>query len=117
MVFAALLEPGDEVIVSDPHYACYPNFIHFVQGRAVRICRSLKTTVSNTGPEAMPPITPQTQAIMINSPSNPTGTLLSAERMRQIAQTGPVIVSDEIYHGLVYEAHEHSILEFTTGPS
>ena len=37
MVFSALLEPGDEVIISDPHYACYPNFIQFVQGVPVRI--------------------------------------------------------------------------------
>jgi aspartate/methionine/tyrosine aminotransferase len=54
---------------------------------------------------------------MLNSPSNPTGTLLSADRMRTIADmgrgNGPWIVSDEIYHGLVYEGQEHSILEFT----
>ena len=37
MVFSALLEPGDEVIISDPHYACYPNFIQFVQGVPVRV--------------------------------------------------------------------------------
>jgi aspartate/methionine/tyrosine aminotransferase len=50
---------------------------------------------------------------MINSPSNPTGNLLSESRMREIARFSPYIVSDEIYHGLVYEGQEHSILEFT----
>ncbi|MCX5854702.1 MAG: aminotransferase class I/II-fold pyridoxal phosphate-dependent enzyme, partial [Deltaproteobacteria bacterium] len=58
-------------------------------------------------------VTPCTKAIMINSPSNPTGNLLSAERMSKIASLGIPIISDEIYHGLVYEDVEHSILEFT----
>jgi aspartate/methionine/tyrosine aminotransferase len=58
-------------------------------------------------------ITERTKAIFINSPSNPTGNLLSEERMKAVAGFSPYIVSDEIYHGLVYEGKEHSILEFT----
>ena len=58
-------------------------------------------------------ITDRTKAIFINSPSNPTGNLLSAERMQTISELSPYIVSDEIYHGLVYEGKEHSILEYT----
>jgi aspartate/methionine/tyrosine aminotransferase len=63
-------------------------------------------------------ISARTKAIFINSPSNPTGNLLSAERMQEIAEMAarpdaPMIVSDEIYHGLVYEGKDHSILEFT----
>ena len=58
-------------------------------------------------------IGPKTRAILINSPSNPTGNLLSKERMEEIAGLGPLVVSDEIYHGLVYGEKEHSILEFT----
>ena len=54
-----------------------------------------------------------TRAILINSPSNPTGNLLSPQRMGQIAGLEPYILSDEIYHGLVYEEKEHSILEYT----
>ncbi len=56
---------------------------------------------------------PRTKAMLINSPSNPTGTLLSQEDLAALAELGPFIVSDEIYHGLVYEGKEHSILEFT----
>ena len=52
-------------------------------------------------------------AVLINSPSNPTGTILEPERLKQIASMGIPIISDEIYHGLVYEGTEHSILEFT----
>ena len=58
-------------------------------------------------------ITDKTKAIFINSPSNPTGNLLSKSRLEAIAAYSPYILSDEIYHGLVYEGKEHSILEFT----
>lgn len=58
-------------------------------------------------------ITRRTKAVLINSPANPTGALLSDEAMKGIAGLGPLVVSDEIYHGLVYEGRERSILEFT----
>jgi aspartate/methionine/tyrosine aminotransferase len=58
-------------------------------------------------------ISPRTRGILINSPSNPTGNLLSAERMEAISGFSPYIISDEIYHGLVYEGTARSILEFT----
>jgi aspartate/methionine/tyrosine aminotransferase len=50
---------------------------------------------------------------MINSPSNPTGNVMPPERMKEIADFSPFIISDEIYHGLVYEGKVHTILEFT----
>jgi aspartate/methionine/tyrosine aminotransferase len=118
VMFSALLEKGDQVIISDPHYACYPNFIKFVQGEPV-----LVPVYEEDGfqyrPEAIEQkITQKTKGIFINSPSNPTGNLLSRERMAAIADLAsepgsPYIISDEIYHGLVYEGKEHSILEFT----
>ena len=113
MLFAALLEAGDEVILSDPHYACYPNFINFVGGKPVTV-PVLEEDGFQYRPEAIQAkLTDRTQAIFINSPSNPTGNLLSESRMRAIADMSPWIVSDEIYHGLVYEGKEHSILEYT----
>ncbi|MEJ2038652.1 MAG: pyridoxal phosphate-dependent aminotransferase [Desulfosarcinaceae bacterium] len=113
MLFAALLEPGDEVIISDPHYACYPNFVNFVNGRCVRV-PVYEEDGFQFRPEAIrEKMGERTKAIFINSPSNPTGNLLSAERMQAIADLGPCVVSDEIYHGLVYEGKERSILEFT----
>lgn len=113
LIFSVLLEAGDQVIISDPHYACYPNFIKFVQGCPVTV-----PVFEEDGFQYRPGaiekcITDRTRAILINSPSNPTGNLLSEERMKKIAQFSPHIVSDEIYHGLVYEGKEHSILEFT----
>jgi aspartate/methionine/tyrosine aminotransferase len=113
LIFSALLEKGDQVIISDPHYACYPNFIRFVQGVPVTV-PVYEEDGFQYRPEAIESkITEKTKAILINSPSNPTGNLLSESRMRAIAEFSPYIVSDEIYHGLVYEGREHSILEFT----
>jgi len=118
LVFAALLEKDDEVIVSDPHYACYPNFIKFVQGKPVLIPVYEEDGFQYRPELIKEKINPKTRAIFINSPSNPTGNLLSENRMKAIAALvsapdSPQIVSDEIYHGLVYEGQEHSILEFT----
>jgi aspartate/methionine/tyrosine aminotransferase len=113
ILFAALLARGSEVIISDPHYACYPNFIRFFDGRPVCVnvdeCDGFQYR-----PEAIrEKISPKTKAILINSPSNPTGNLLDARRMAEIASLGVPVISDEIYHGLVYGEQEHSILEFT----
>jgi len=113
MTFAALLEPGDPVILSDPHYACYPNFIKFVGGDPVMV-PVFEEDGFQYRPEAIEEkLSDRTRAIFINSPSNPTGNLLSKTRMEAIAGMPPWVVSDEIYHGLVYEGQEHSILEFT----
>ncbi len=113
MVFLALLEPGQEVIISNPHYACYPNFIQFAQGKPVKVQVFEEDGFQYYPEEILKRIGPQTKGIFINSPSNPTGTLLSEERMKALAQYDPYIISDEVYHGLVYEGQEHSILEFT----
>jgi len=113
LAFMALLDEGDEVIISDPHYACYPNFIKLAQGVPVAI-PVLEEDGFQLRPEAIRNrITGKTKGILINSPSNPTGNLLSADRMRAIARLSPIVISDEIYHGLVYEGQERSILEFT----
>ncbi|MBN1642687.1 MAG: pyridoxal phosphate-dependent aminotransferase [Anaerolineae bacterium] len=113
LLFSALLDPGDEVIISDPHYACYPNFVRLAQGAPVTV-----PVFESDGFQYRPEVIEQqlsarTKAVFINSPSNPTGNLLSADRMRAIAGFEPYVISDEIYHGLVYEGTEHSILEFT----
>jgi len=113
ILFATILNRGDEVIISNPHYACYPNFINFFDGTPVSVNVYEEDGFQYTPEAIREKMTPRTKAIMINSPSNPTGNLLSAERMSKIASLGIPIISDEVYHGLVYEDKEHSILEFT----
>ena len=113
VMFSALLEKGDEVILSNPHYACYPNFIKYLDAKPVFV-DVFEEDGFQYRPEAIEKnITERTRAILINSPSNPTGNLLSESRMAQIARLSPYILSDEIYHGLVYEGKEHSVLEYT----
>jgi len=117
LLFGHLLDPGDEVVLSDPYYACYPNFIRYAEGVPVYVGVTEEDGFQYR-PEAIGErLGPRTKAIVINSPANPTGTVLSAERMAAIAALardgGPRIVSDEIYHGLSYEGRDRTILEFT----
>jgi aspartate/methionine/tyrosine aminotransferase len=112
LIFAALLDAENEVILSDPHYSCYPNFLRLVDAKPHYVRVREEEGFQFRPEELRHHLTPQTKGIIINSPANPTGTLLSADRLAQIAELGPHIVSDEIYHGLVYEGKEHSILEY-----
>ena len=113
LLFTALLERGDQVVLSDPHYACYPKFVKFADGEPVYVPVD-EDDAFQFRPEAVSArLGPRTKAIVINSPANPTGTVLGPDRMAAIARLGPWIVSDEIYHGLTYEGPEHSVLEFT----
>jgi len=113
LVLAALLDARDEIVLSDPHYACYPNFIRFLDGVPVTVGVSAEDGFQMNPDDAHRALTDRTRGILINSPSNPTGTLLEAAPMKELARLGVPIISDEIYHGLVYEGKEHSILEFT----
>jgi aspartate/methionine/tyrosine aminotransferase len=113
MIFSALLEAGEEIILSDPHYPCYPNFANFLGARPVCVNVDEEDGFQLRPDEIKKKISAKTRAILINSPSNPTGNLLSRDRIEKIAGLGPPVVSDEIYHGLVYGEKAHSILEFT----
>ncbi len=113
LAFFALLEPGDEVILSDPHYACYPNFVTLADG-VPNFVKVFEEDGFQYRPEVIAErIGKRTKVILVNSPSNPTGNLLEPERMKEISALKPRIISDEIYHGLVYEGRAHSMLEFT----
>jgi (5-formylfuran-3-yl)methyl phosphate transaminase len=114
LVFASLIETGDEVVLSNPHYACYPHFIQFLGGISKFVPLRESEDFQMLPREVKAQISPRTKAIVINSPSNPTGHLLSAANIEEIAALGPLIISDEIYHGLVYEGRERSILEFSS---
>jgi (5-formylfuran-3-yl)methyl phosphate transaminase len=113
LLFMSLLEPGEEVVLPNPYYACYPNFVRMVEGKPVFVEVFEEEGFQYRPEEIKRLIGPKTKAIFVNSPANPTGNLTPPERMKAIADFGRTIVSDEIYHGLVYEGKEHSILEFT----
>ncbi len=113
LLFMSLLEPHEEVILPNPYYACYPNFVRMVDGKPVFVKVFEEEGFQYRPDEIKPLIGPRTKAIFVNSPANPTGNLTPPERMKALAELGRMVISDEIYHGLVYEGKEHSILEFT----
>lgn len=113
LLFGVLLNPGDEVIMTDPHYPCYVNFIRFLAGKVVPVRVREEDGFQYRPEEVKKRLSRRTKAIFINSPANPTGCTLSQSVMKKLAGMGKYIISDEIYHGLTYEGEEHSILEFT----
>ncbi len=113
MAFSALLNPGDEIIISNPHYPCYPNFARFLGARPAFVDVYEEDGFQYRPEDIKKRIGPGTRAVLINSPANPTGNLLSPARMEVIADLGLPVISDEIYHGLVYGEKEHTILEYT----
>jgi aspartate/methionine/tyrosine aminotransferase len=117
LMFGALLDPGDEVIIADPCYPAYPNYIAFLGGVPVRVPARASDGFRMRIDEVEAAVTPRTRCIMINSPSNPTGTVLPPGDLRALAEVaerhGLYVASDEIYHGLDFTGTDHSILEFT----
>jgi aspartate/methionine/tyrosine aminotransferase len=96
LLFGHLLHPGDEVILSDPYYACYPNFVRYADGVPIYVGVREEDGFQYRPEAVVERLSPRTRAILINSPANPTGGVLSAERMAAIAESGPTVVSDEI---------------------
>ncbi|SEA18132.1 Aspartate/methionine/tyrosine aminotransferase [Haloplanus vescus] len=117
LAMAALLDPGDEVVLTDPHYACYPNFVRAVSGHVrtvpLRPERGFQPRVSDFDAA----VDADTAALLLNSPANPTGAVMDGETLAGLADVAtdadatPVV--DEVYHGLSYDAAEHTMLEYT----
>jgi len=111
---SVLLNRGDEVILSDPHYPCYPNFLCYVGARPRYVAVYEQEGFQYTIEHVRKALSKNTKALIVNSPSNPAGTVISGKTLSELSGLGPCIISDEIYHGLVYgEEKEHSILEYT----
>lgn len=110
----AILNPGDEVVVSNPRYPCYQNFILAAGGKLKEIQTLPENGFQLCHKDIKKKLSRRTKAILINSPCNPTGIVMSSNQMQEIAGFDQqYIISDEIYHGLIYENQAHSILEFT----
>jgi aspartate/methionine/tyrosine aminotransferase len=110
----AILDHGDEVIISNPRYPCYQNFILASGGKTKEIKTYPEEGFQYRPQDIKKKLSPRTKAILINSPSNPTGIVMSKDQLQSMTQFDKqYIISDEIYHGLVYKDRAHSILEFT----
>ena len=102
LLMLLLLEPGDEVILTDPTYACYSSFVRIARGVPVSVPIREEQGFQLDPEEVRRRITPRTRAILVCSPANPTGVVMRPEVLRALAGLGVPIVSDEIYHGLTY---------------
>ncbi len=114
LVLSSLMEKdGDEIIMGNPCYPCYPNFARYLGARPKFISTKEEDGFQLRPADVEKAISPATRAIIINSPANPTGTLIPPEDLEALVSMGVPVVSDEIYHGLVYGEKEHSALEFS----
>jgi aspartate/methionine/tyrosine aminotransferase len=113
LTILSTINPGDEVIITDPHYACYPQIINIAGGVPKKVRITEENGFQIDVAEIKKNITNKTKAIIINSPSNPTGAILETEVFREIADLGICIISDEIYHGIEYSRKANSVYEFT----
>lgn len=112
----AILQPGDEVIVFEPGYDSYIPTIQINGAKAIRIPLELPDYHINWD-KVRNSVTPATRMIMINSPHNPTGAVLSPEDMRQLESvtrdTDILILSDEVYEHLIFDGISHeSVLKY-----
>ena len=113
---ATLVRPGDEVIVFEPAYDSYIPGIEVCGGKAVPfLLKAPDYRIDWSAVAAL--ITPATRLIMINSPHNPTGTILDAEDLRALEQLvqkyGLWVISDEVYEHLIYDGASHeSVLKY-----
>jgi aspartate/methionine/tyrosine aminotransferase len=113
MAMACLVDAGDEVMMTDPYYACYPNFVKVLGARPLLVPTGSADAFQLEAHKAARALTGKTRALIVNSPANPTGISLDADHMKALAKLGVPLISDEIYHGLVYAAEQHTMLEFT----
>lgn len=116
LIFGALLNPGEELILSNPCYACYPNILEFMAGVPRYVDVYEEDGFKYRPSDIAQKLGYGAKGVMVNSPSNPTGIVLSEQDMTELVEAvgeRAFIISDEIYHGLVYEGQERSILEFT----
>jgi aspartate/methionine/tyrosine aminotransferase len=108
LVFGVLINPGDEVLMADPGYPCNRHFVRLYEGHARLVPVDASTAYQLTAALIRQHWTPATRAVLVSSPSNPTGTLVSDSEMAEIVRTvhelGGVLIVDEIYHGLTYGA-------------
>lgn len=103
--FLSLINPGDEVILPTPAWVSYSQLIEMVGGKVVKV--PLTEEFDLDVESIIAKITPKTKAILINSPSNPTGGIYSKESLtklsKDLAQSNITVISDDIYAKLIYD--------------
>lgn len=118
LALKVLLDPGDEVLVVEPCFVANPAIVEMAGGTPVLVPTSVERDFQVTGDDLEAALTPQTKAILLSYPNNPTGAALNREHMLQVAAVAQkhdlIVISDEIYERLVYGV-EH--VNFATLPN
>jgi len=111
-VILATCEQGDEVIIPSPYWLSYPEMVKLAAATPVILPTTDKTEFKVTPEQLRAAITPRTRLFILNSPSNPTGSLYTREEIKALGdicvQKNVLIMSDEIYEKLVYDGAEHA---------
>ena len=107
LAMAVLVNPGDQVLMADPGYPCNRNFVYLLNGQPLGIPVTAASAYQPTPQLVREYWTEAVTALLVASPSNPTGTLLGENSLREFhaiaATQGGSLIVDEIYHGLVYD--------------
>lgn len=115
VIFALFTDMEKRLVLSDPSYPCYKNFAYFLETEPVFV-EIGKDTNYEIRPEAVNALN-KIGALVVSSPSNPMGNVYRKETLRELirlsGEKGFRFISDEIYHGLVYDKQEHTALEFS----
>ncbi|CAN5543534.1 aminotransferase class I/II-fold pyridoxal phosphate-dependent enzyme [soil metagenome] len=119
VTMAALVDPGDEVILHEPSYVAYLPSILFNGGVPVMVATTAESGFELDPAEVEARITPRTKVLFLGYPCNPTGAVLSADTLRALADIcrrhDLLVVSDEIYDRLVYGDHQHQPMSSLPG--
>lgn len=117
LALASLLDPGDEVLMADPGYPCNRHFVRLLEGVTRRIDVGPETHFQLNHQLIEQNWTDQTVAVLLATPSNPTGTCIDRAEMKRIIDVvdrlGGVLIVDEIYQGLVYDRQDFSAAELS----
>ena len=115
LLSALLINPEEELLLSDPSYPCNRHFLRLIEGRARLIETTPETRYQLNADLVREHWQPQTRGALVASPANPTGEMLSREELRALAdacrEKNGVLLVDEIYHGLTYGEDAVSVLE------
>jgi len=114
LVLAVLLNPGDQVLLTDPGYPCNRHLVRMAGGEALSMPVTAESDFQPTVQQVTETWTPRSAALLLATPANPTGTLMSPEAMQtvfsEVERRNGCLIVDEIYHGLVYEQHAPTAL-------
>lgn len=106
LALSALIDPGDEVIIPTPCFVAYAPAVVFAGGVPVNLCTRVENGFQTSAADIARAITPRTKAILLGYPNNPTGAVMSRDRLLEIArlveERDLLVISDEIYDRLVY---------------